>query len=622
MPHSRSKSIPLNMFLLCVLFCILSPALAGAAAFELKSKPDEYGMYIFRDGKYIPLEQTRIQYSRTWYPITFTHSRMAVCHLSELDEKAPISAKMEKDDVLVIYFPGAGGHRWLFASIFYFSEYSFRGRASYRINRRPEGWYAGFITMGSSEEVAALMGESTADNYHFEGGNIKDGDILYKEDDLIAARISPDITIPASKYVITALDYTFTEQSRGREIQEQLPQSGYLLEFPYIEQTPDFFARRDRIRRANDERSKLYIVTRKHFDLAPDEVLHTGIFIDKSCKVYFNSQEDFRIVTADDEWLEKAYWPKGFTFARDYVRVRDLNMKAHRVENRSFSLLYEKTEAGTEVRLMGMKSGSRVGVSYSPMFAYDMEYEKHVEAGWEAYRNDKFAEAEKEFNAALEVLPDYPKALAALTYLYANAKDSAVKDPKKSLELAEKVLKFRPCYPYVWDAASAAYYENGDLDKALECQDNAYGKYSSPPKSYIEKTAEYRALHAQFQDAKTLYRQERYVEAIKILQDALEKMPQYVDALDLFARILSTAKDPKFISPAMAIKYAEVAYALAPEKPSVLDTVAECLYAAGDLKGALQFAQKARYYDLSAPYYQRQVERFSLLLDRARNNQQ
>ena len=596
---------------------LLSAFPVCAFSFELEKKPENYGVYVLKNGEYIPLEQTRIQYSRTWYPITFTNSRMAVCHLSELEEEAPISAKMEKDDVLVIYFPGAGDHRWFFASIFYFSEYSFRGRASYRINRRPKGWYAGFVTMGSPEEVAALMGESTSDNYHFEGRNIKEEEILFKDQNLVAARISLNKSVPVSKYVVTALDYTFNEKSRGREIQEQLPQSGYLLEFPYIERTPDFHARQDKIRRANDERSKLYIVTRKYFDLAPDEVLHTGIFIDKSCKVYFSSQEDFRIVTAADEWGEKAYWPKGFTFARDYVRVRDLNMKAHRVESRGFSLLYEKTEAGTEVRLMGMKSGSRVGVSYSPMFAFDVEYEDHVEAGWEAYRSGKFAEAEKEFNAALEVLPDYPKALAALTYLYANAGDGKVKDPGKSLEFAEKVLKFRPCYPYVWDAASSAYYENGDLDNALECQENAYGKYSSPPKSYIEKTAEYRALRAQFADAQKYYKQERYVEAVKTLQAVLEKMPHYVDALNLFARILATAKDPKFVSPPMAIKYVEVAYALAPEKPHVLDTVAECLYAAGDLKGALGFAQKARYYDLNNPYYQRQVERFSLLLERA-----
>ena len=601
------KGLPVWMALLTIL---LAPAME-ALPFELEKKPDNFGVYLLRNGEYIPLDQTRIQYSRTWYPIIFTNSHMAVCHLSELEAQPVISARMDKDDLLAIYFPGAGAHRWYYASLFYFSEYSFRGRASYRINRRPEGWYAGFITMGSPEEVSAMMGEATADSYHFEGRNIKDEEILFMEKDLVIAKISPDKGLPVSKYVITAQDYTFDDKARGREIQEQLPQSGYLVEFPCMEQTPDFQARQDMIKRANDERSKLYIVTRKTFDLVPDEVLHTGIFIDKSCKIFFNSKDDFRIVTAADEWGEKAYWPKGFTFARDYVRVRDLNMKAHRVEHRNFSLLYEKTEAGTEIRLMGMKSGSRVSVSYSPMFAYDVEYEDHVEAGWEAYRNKEFAKAEQEFDTALEVLPDYPKALAALTYLYANAQDPAVKNPKKSLKTAVKALKFKPCYPYVWDAASAAYYENGDLDNALECQENAYGKYTAPPRSYVEKTALYRSLRGQMANAQKYFEQQRYVEAITTLQAALEEMPQYVDALNLFARILATAQDPKFVNPAMAIKYAEAAYSLAPEKPYVLDTVAECLYAAGDANGALKFAQKARYYDLGNAYYQKQIQRFS-----------
>ncbi|MBI9075363.1 MAG: hypothetical protein JEZ02_08135 [Desulfatibacillum sp.] len=604
---------------MALLLALLVPA-REALSLEIEKKPENFGIYILRDGVYLPLDQTRIQYSRTWYPITYTNSHMAVCHLSELDKEPNIAAQMGKDDLLAIYFPGAADHRWFYASVFYFSEYSFRGKASYRINRRPEGWYAGFITMGAPEEVSSLLGESTADNYHFEGKNIKDEEILYKEPDLIVAQITPDETLPVSMYIFTAQDYTFPETSQGRQIQEQLPQSGYLANFPHIMQTPDFQARQDAIRRANDARSKLYLVTRKVFELVPDEVLHTGIFIDKSCKVFFGSQDDFRIVTAADEWGEKAYWPKGFTFARDYVRVRDLNMKAHRVENRGFSLLYEKTEAGTEVRLMGMKSGSKVAVSYSPMFAYDVEYEDHVEAGWEAFRNNAFAKAEEEFKIALEKLPDYPKALAALAWVYANAEDPAIKNPKEALSLAAKALQFKPCYAYVWDAASAAYYVNGDLDKAMECQESAYGKYSNPPKSYVEKTALYRKLQAQMADAQKYHEQEKYVEAVKTLQGVLAEMPQYVNALNLFARILATSKDPKFVSPAMAIKYVEVAYALAPENPNILDTVAECLYAAGDTAGALKFAQKARYYDLGNAHYQQQVERFARQIEKPASN--
>jgi FimV-like protein len=78
-----------------------------------------------------------------------------------------------------------------------------------------------------------------------------------------------------------------------------------------------------------------------------------------------------------------------------------------------------------------------------------------------------------------------------------------------------------------------------------------------------------------------------YLSAIKHYKYLLDKQPNNPALMNNLAWAMGQAKDPK------AIELAEQAYKLAPEQPTIIDTLGALLVAKGDVDRGLELLQKA-----------------------------
>jgi len=572
---------------------------------EVDTKPPEHGVYIYRNGDFIPLAQKHIQYSGVWFGVSLSVVRLAAGFIP--DEEMGELPSFEDGDYLAFYFPGVGKMKWAYYPMALQPEVDFCGDTEAEIWVRPEAWYPGLAAIGDARALSRMFGYTHRDNYHYEQGKVEAGEVVYQDKELLVAKFGPNLGLALDKYLITNKDFMFDNMPGSGPVAQQLPVLGWAVSVGAIARQPDFQARTDALGRFNERHVVHHLLEEREYELAPGQDLDTGIKPSDPGYIRFISDKDFFLVLGPGEADQGSRLPPECGQVRENLPGEG-EFTAYRVDCRNFALLF--TGAGkNRVRIMGGKEAAKVTVIYSPLFGYEDRYRQHVETGWEHFEKGEYAEAIAEYETALEILPDYPDAMNNMAWLYATAKDKEFWKPRKALELAEKAAQYLPVRAHILDTLAEAYFVNGDLEKALEFEKRAYAGWKEPPGHHKKAVKEYEAFRKQWEKATDYAEILDYENAIKELHFLLEKYPNYVEALDTLAWIYATATDKDIKAPDLAMDLAQTAYFFAPEKPQVLDTMAEALWASGEKEKALEYSEKAAYYAPKDKYFAKRLAR-------------
>ncbi|MEW5735944.1 MAG: hypothetical protein AB1921_13880 [Thermodesulfobacteriota bacterium] len=571
---------------------------------EIDKKPPKYGAYIYRDDKFIRLPQVPVSYSGVWFPISLTTKKIAACYVAEKDAKdLPV---FQEGDLLALHFKGADRMKWYYYPLTRFAQCSFPGNNEAELWQRPEGFYAGFVAIGNPRSLHQLFRKDYEDGYRFEQRRIRDDDIVYKDKTIVFARVSPVAGLSVSRFAVTGQSVSFTDSANYQDLLRQLPEDAALFRFGPVEAEDNFEGKRDWIERFNEDISVRYMVTKKEFVLQKDKILETGIFVKHPNFIRFASDGDFDLIMREREWThEKGWMPAEEPFGNEPEPVPLTDMMAYRVRYRNFALRFENTLAQNQVRLMGLSNGTRVTMYYSPLYDYEEDYQENVRAGLKFLQEKNYAQAEAEFNKALEKLPEYPEAQNGLARLYATATDKAFFKPGKATELAIAAARFKPVEPQILHTLSLALYVNGDLARSLETLKLACGHSDVQAYSnYCKQTEErYEEIKDLMDKARKAQEDGDPEEAIKDLHFALEKMPNNFAAMDRLAWLYCTVDDPDIRDKELGLELAKNAYAIAKNRASILDTLAEAFYRNGHKDDALAASKRALYWEPYSEYF-------------------
>jgi len=195
----------------------------------------------------------------------------------------------------------------------------------------------------------------------------------------------------------------------------------------------------------------------------------------------------------------------------------------------------------------------------------------------------KINEAIKEWKRALQLAPDNPDVhynmglVMAEQYKY----DEAVRHFKAALAA-------KPDWPETHYNLGCVYYLQGKSEPAVEQCAEA-----------LRLRADY--LAARIMLARTLVELGKIQPAVEHYYRILQSEPNQVSVLKNLAWILAAAEDVKLRSPVDAVKFAERACELTNYKqPGVMDTLAVAYAAAGRFAEAVETAEKALEFALSA----------------------
>lgn len=609
----RPISSRLILFVISVILVILSFILipspcASSQKLEIKARPAKYGAYIYRNGKFIPLNKAEVNFSGMTYGTSLAFTPLAACYIN-LKEIAK-ARDYESSDLLALYFPNASKRSWFYSPLSYYPRASFEGSTEAEIDLRPEGYYAGFVAIGNDGELSKLLGGYHSHGYHYECKRLGYNHIVYTSGNIVFARILPKYDIPLADYVITDNNFSFGAASGAKRPEVQIPNSGYIVTLPVVKNKKFFQAEHDRLERFNEEYSTKYLLEEKEFLLSDNSIVKTGIFLRDTAYVRFLSERNFRLVLEPREWDINGFRPFRGGFREDFIEIPNSTQKAHRVQFRDFSLRYHSTDKGTEVRLQAIKIGTKVKIIYSPSYCRSQEWWQHTDKGWQNEKNGNFETAIREFETALKMSHSNPDALNALAWLYATTKEQAFRNDKKALELALEAGRIRPEKAYILDTISAAYFVNGDLYKAIEYEEKAYGGWYNKPDNYKNNMAKYNRIKSYIKKANEHEADEMYEEAIGSIQKALNEMPNCFSAYNALAWLYATAKDSAVRSCELALKNAQIAHDLSPEEPNILDTLAEAYFLCGDSSKAIQYEEKALYWKPGNEFYIKQLRKF------------
>jgi tetratricopeptide (TPR) repeat protein len=139
------------------------------------------------------------------------------------------------------------------------------------------------------------------------------------------------------------------------------------------------------------------------------------------------------------------------------------------------------TQARAELARAG--SGARVLANY------------HVVAGLVAEQIGSTSDAIADYSAALEREPGHREASNNLAWLLATAKDPALRDPERAIELARALLARAPGDAFVLDTLAAGYAAAGRHDEAVRTQQAAIdglGPTSPARADFARRLEEYR----------------------------------------------------------------------------------------------------------------------------------
>jgi tetratricopeptide (TPR) repeat protein len=82
---------------------------------------------------------------------------------------------------------------------------------------------------------------------------------------------------------------------------------------------------------------------------------------------------------------------------------------------------------------------------------------------------DRFAEARSYFEMVVEDDPDFAAALNNLSWLLSTATDTSFREPKRSLDYADKCVRLTNAQKDIYlDTLAEAYYKDGQYDKAID----------------------------------------------------------------------------------------------------------------------------------------------------------
>jgi len=74
----------------------------------------------------------------------------------------------------------------------------------------------------------------------------------------------------------------------------------------------------------------------------------------------------------------------------------------------------------------------------------------------------------------LKRVPDHPSVQNNIAWIYAKAKDPAIRDPVKALRYARRALMVTPSDVNIWSTLAEAYYASGDYARALRVAKQSY----------------------------------------------------------------------------------------------------------------------------------------------------
>ncbi|MBW1989283.1 MAG: tetratricopeptide repeat protein, partial [Deltaproteobacteria bacterium] len=613
--HQSPLLVRLAAALLAALFLLASPARAekkkeepppAAKKIKVKERPSEEGVYIYRNGKFIPLKKTELRYSGVWFGVALSVSRLAAGYL--LDEDIEDLPVFQPGDYLAFYFKDVHDTRWYYYPMSRHPEVDFAGQTEAELWMRPEAWYPGFVAIGDAWDLSRLFGTPHRDNYHYAQGRVQASEVAFIDDDFILAQFNPDLELPLDKYLITRKTFMFDHQPGSGPVEKQLPEVGWPLAVARISSMKNFKAKQDRIRRFNERFVVHHLLEEVKITLQKGQRIDTGIHPVDPNYIRFLSEKDFDLLLKPGEADQKSRLPRECALDRRELPTGE-GLAAYRVNCDNFAIRYTGKGNKPEVRLLGREDGTEITIVYSPLFSYEDRYRKHVEAGWTLYEDKKYAEAVAEYQKALEIIPNYPDALNNLAWLYATAEDKNFWKPREALKLAKKAAQYLPVKPHILDTLAEAYFVNGHLKEAEKYEKRAYAGVKELPEQHKKTLEKYKSLEEQYKKAINHLEIAEYENAIKELHFLLEKYPSYVRALETLSWTYATAKDKGLKQPDLALDLARTAYYFSPEDPRVLDTLAEALYASGQKKRALEFAEKAAYYAPHDDYYETRLKK-------------
>ena len=574
-------------FLLSFSFVLLLPTASAvyAGKFEINKKPKTYGVYIYRGGEFIGLEKVNLNYSGKSYSTSFFGTQLAACYV---DKKNMSKAKdFRPSDLLALYLPH-NNRSWSSSTLTYFPEASFEGQRATIIERRPEGYYSGFYATGSNGQFPHFLGDLRSQHgYWFESDRVNSDTVVFSTGEIIFTRLFPNEKIPIANYIITTGGFSMKTFHDSKSPAEQLPSDGYVVKFSKINNSENFKAKRESLERYNINNSMKHLVEEKEFLLTDKNIVNTGITVNGDAHVRFVSERNFQIILENYDWDINGFIPFKGNFRQDYVDIENGKKRAYRIKHRDFSLRY-KGRNRPEVKIRAIKPGTKVKVIYSPYYCKTKEWSNFNNQAREDIKRGDFSAAVENYGKILKISPENPSALNSLAWLYATAKNKDFRNAKKALDIALRADRNRPGQTNLLDTISVAYFEYGDLNKAIGYEEKAYSNWYNKPDNYKKNMKKYNKIKAHLREASKHQEDEMYDEAIVSIESALELMPNCFSAYNSLAWLYATAKDNEIKSCDNALKYANIAYKIAPDNPGILDTLAESHFLCGDKNNAIE----------------------------------
>ena len=191
------------------------------------------------------------------------------------------------------------------------------------------------------------------------------------------------------------------------------------------------------------------------------------------------------------------------------------------------------------------------------------------------YQQEKIEQAIEHWEKALALKPDWSEVRRKLELL--------AEKKKQQNDLAEyqKKLSSNPNEPNLYSLIGKIYYQQGDLDEAI---------------NYLSKAATLRPEDAKLHNilGMAFYQLEIHRKAAVHWQQTIQLDPNQVGVLNNLAWLLAATDDEQLKNSEKAIEYAQRACKLTDyNQPEILDTLGVAYAAAGKFDDATQTAEKA-----------------------------